>query len=165
MQENHENSGIVSNKTMDIVVALFFVAFGGLVMWDSYRIGNGWSADGPESGAFPFYVGLFIVLACVVTVINAIKENDQEGFVEAEQVKTIMQVLIPTIIYIIVSFYVGIYVASAVFITAFMKVLGKFSIVKSLAVGICVPVVLFFMFEVWFKVPLPKGPVEAMFGF
>jgi len=25
--------------------------------------------------------------------------------------------------------------------------------------------VFFLMFEVWFKVPLPKGPLEAAFGF
>ena len=35
----------------------------------------------------------------------------------------------------------------------------------SLAVGIGVPLALFLMFERWFLVPLPKGPLEALLGF
>ena len=31
--------------------------------------------------------------------------------------------------------------------------------------GVLVPLVLFVVFEIWFLVPLPKGPVEALLGF
>jgi putative tricarboxylic transport membrane protein len=59
----------------------------------------------------------------------------------------------------------GIYEASAIFIGIFMRVLGKYSWPKVAAVSIGVMVVFFLMFEVWFKVPLPKGPIEALIGF
>ena len=32
-------------------------------------------------------------------------------------------------------------------------------------IGLAVALVLFFMFDIWFLVPLPKGPIEDMLGF
>ena len=59
----------------------------------------------------------------------------------------------------------GIYMASAIFIMAFMVVIGRENPLKALGVGIAVPVTLFLMFEKWFLVPLPKGPLEAWLGY
>ncbi len=58
--------------------------------------------------------------------------------------------------------YVGIYIASAVYIAVFMVWLGKYPWWKSLAIGLGVTVCLFFMFEVWFKVPLFKGTLDPL---
>ena len=58
----------------------------------------------------------------------------------------------------------GIYVASAIFIALFMKWLGKYAWPMTIGVSVGVPVVFFLLFEVWFKVPLPKGPLEAALG-
>jgi uncharacterized membrane protein (DUF4010 family) len=60
---------------------------------------------------------------------------------------------------------IGIYAASAIFIAAFMRVMDKYSWLKTAAVGAGVSVTMFWMFEVWFMVPLPKGPIEALFGY
>lgn len=166
MQDNHNNEGtFVTNKAVEIGVALIILAFGAIVMWDSHRIGAGWDADGPQSGAFPFYVGLLIVISAVVTIFNAFRENDKEEFVGRQELKQVASVFLPTIVYIFAIGYLGTYVASAIFITIFMVWQGKFSIVKSLAVGIPINVLFFFMFEVWFQVPLPKGWLEAQFGY
>jgi putative tricarboxylic transport membrane protein len=35
---------------------------------------------------------------------------------------------------------------------------------KTAAVALGVSVVFFLLFEVWFKVPLPKGPLESWLG-
>jgi hypothetical protein len=45
-----------------------------------------------------------------------------------------------------------------------MMWLGKYPWPKALAVGIGVPVAIYFMFEKWFLVPLPKGPIEYALG-
>lgn len=169
MQDNHENSGgAIGNKTMEIVTALFILAFGAIVMYDSNRIGAGWDAtEGPQSGSFPFYVGLLIVISAIVTLFNAIKSNAEEAgeFVGHEELKLVMAVFIPSIFYVIAISFIGIYVASAIFIAFFMVWQGKFSIAKSVAVAIPVNVFFFMMFEVWFKIPLPKAWLEAQFGF
>ena len=38
---------------------------------------------------------------------------------------------------------------------------GKLPVYKALAIAIGVPVAIFVVFEVWFLVPLPKGPLES----
>lgn len=168
MQDNHNNEGgAISQKSAEIVTAIIITLFGAVVMWDSYRIGAGWGSDGPESGSFPFYVGLMIVISGIVTTLSALRADGKElgDFVEHEQLRMVMAVLIPSIVYVAVIGFTGIYVASAIFIIAFMMWQGKFGIVKSIAVAVPVNVFLFFMFEVWFTIPLPKGPLEAMFGY
>ena len=60
---------------------------------------------------------------------------------------------------------IGIYVASSLFIGIFMWLVGKFGPLRSAITGIGVSLVLFWIFEIMFTVPLPKGPLEQMFGY
>ncbi len=56
--EGSHNS-VISNRTMNIAVALALMIVASVVMIASYRLGAGWSKDvGPDSGYFPFYVAL-----------------------------------------------------------------------------------------------------------
>ena len=57
-----------------------------------------------------------------------------------------------------------IYVASTLYIAAFMLWLGKYRILKTLLVSVGVSVAFFLMFEVCFKLPLIKWPLEALLG-
>ena len=80
-----------------------------------------------------------------------------------------MTVMVPSVAYVVLIanplYSLGIYEASVIFIAFFMRLLGKYGWPKIAAVSIGVMVVFFLMFEVWFKVPLPKGPIEALLGF
>ena len=38
-------------------------------------------------------------------------------------------------------------------------------IVDATIVSVAVPGALFALFEIWFLLPLPKGPIEALFGY
>jgi len=168
MQDNHNNEGgSISQKSAEIVTAIIITLFGAIVMWDSNRIGAGWGTDGPESGSFPFYVGLLIVISGLVTAYNGFRADGESlgDFVGHDQLRLVMAVLIPSIVYVAFIGFIGIYVASSIFIIAFMMWQGKFSVLKSVLVAVPVSVFLFFMFEVWFTIPLPKGPLEAMFGY
>jgi hypothetical protein len=73
--------------------------------------------------------------------------------------------LVPTIVYVAVLIFMGLYVSSILFIAFFMIWQGKYSYFKSFSVGFVVCAILFALFELWFLVPLPKGPIEAMFGY
>jgi hypothetical protein len=157
---------VVSLKTMDVVVALAFLAFGMLVAYDSNRLGAKWAEDGPQSGYFPFYVGLIICFASLINLFLALRVRAADGgsFVSAEQLKAVISVALPTLIYVLLIQFLGIYVASTLFIAGFMVWLGKYSWAKAALVSVGVSVVFFIMFEVWFKVQLPKGPLEAVLG-
>ena len=60
---------------------------------------------------------------------------------------------------------IGIYVAGALFIAFFMWRLGKYPLHIAAPVSVLIPVALFFLFEVWFLISLPKGPLETALGY
>jgi putative tricarboxylic transport membrane protein len=157
---------IVAVWQVDLVVAAVLAAIGVVVMADSMAIGIGWGAEGPQSGFFPFYIGLILFAAAMVTVLRNMvpARRDVDVFVEAVGFRRVLAVLIPSIVYVAAVGWVGIYIASALLIAAFMRVFGRYSYGFCVGLGVVISVVLFVMFELWFLVPLPKGPLEAALG-
>ncbi|HEV8501879.1 MAG TPA: tripartite tricarboxylate transporter TctB family protein [Casimicrobiaceae bacterium] len=160
--------GDVETRWVELVVALLVVIGGLVVIQDSLRVGIRWEAEGPRAGYFPFYIGVILAIAGGTVAAGTLmrwKSLAGRVFVTRTQLGTVMQMLVPSIIYVIVLAYIGIYVASAIFIAAFMVWQGKYRwwVATLIAIAICVG--LFFMFEVWFLVPLPKGPLESWLGY
>ncbi len=155
-----------SQKTAEIAVAVIFLLIGAIVMYDSQRLGAKWGFDGPQAGYFPFYIALIMSLASLANLFIAAfgKTFKNKAFVEVGQLVLVLKVLIPAAIYVAAIVWIGIYVASAIFIAFFMRWLGKYPWWKLAAVSISTSVVFFLIFETWFKVPLPKGPLEAALG-
>ena len=149
-------------KSAEIALAVFLLAFGAIVIYDSVRLGAKWLDDGPQPGYFPFYIGALIVVAAAINLVSAARIHADKTFVEVGQLKLVLAVLIPTAIYVAAIGWIGLYVASAVFVAFFMRWLGKYEWWKIAAVAIGNSVVFFLIFEVWFKIPLPKGPLEAL---
>jgi hypothetical protein len=166
-QDNETGGGIASNRLMDIIVALIIIALGGLVIADSLRLGIDWAEDGPRPGYFPFYTGLLIVLSSLCTIVLTLVGRMGTGgaFVGRRQLGDVMKVFIPSAIYVALIGLIGIYVASALFIAIFMRWLGRFAWPAIVIVSLAVPFSLFLIFELWFLLPLPKGPVENLLGY
>ena len=154
----------VSLRTMEIVVALIIMVLGAIVVYDSHRLGSSWGDDGPQSGYFPFYIGLLLCLSSVGTLVQTLfdKSEQSEGFVSREKLKLVLTVLFPALVFVAGVQYIGLYLASAIYIAFFMVWLGKYSWLKSGAIALGVTVSLFLMFEVWFKVPLFKGTLDPL---
>jgi hypothetical protein len=169
MEDAREGRAVGSVRVWEIVVAGLFLAFGALVVWDSRRLGSSWGSDGPQAGYFPFYIGLLICVSSAVNLIAAIKRSDLKAFVSWGQLRMVLIVMAPYAVYVALIanpvYSIGIYEASVIFIAAFMRYLGKYSWTKIALVSVGTMVAFFLMFEVWFKVPLPKGPIEALLGF
>jgi hypothetical protein len=170
---HHETSSddrrVVSNRTMDIVVALLFLGASAVVISDSLRLGVQWREnEGPASGYFPFYIAVMMAIASTINLMSAVLGRTVNGdatFVGWRAFGRVLAVLVPAIVYVGAVQYLGIYVASAGFIFFFMLLVGREGFVKALGVSVAVPLVLFFMFEIWFLVPLPKGPLELWLGY
>ena len=155
---------VIAINVVDALIAFIILAIGVVVVYSSVKLGSGWTSDGPGSGYFPFYIGLMLCLSGAVTLYQSLlgKHKDTDSFVDREQLKRVMAVLIPAGFYVVAVHVVGIYVASTLYIALFMIVLGKYSWIKSVLAAIAVNIVFFMMFEVWFKVPLYKGIYEPL---
>jgi hypothetical protein len=162
-----QNERTVSTRVMELVVAAAFMIVAAIVMADSWRIGAGWGDFGPEAGYFPFYIGLIMFGSSAVTfaVHVVTKAPDLSNFVDRSALWLVLQVLIPTAGFVILTGFLGIYVSAGIFIAFFMCWLGRYSLTKAVPVGVAIPLVLFWLFETMFLIPLPKGPLEAALGY
>jgi hypothetical protein len=157
----------LKHKAAEVVVGGLFLALGLLVIADSLRLGTGWEEPyGPRPGYFPFYVGLIIAVSAAVNIARAllVARDKNKTFVQVGQLKLVLAVLVPTAIYAAAVTWLGIFVTSALFIAFFMRWLGKYAWWKVVLVSIGSVVAFYFIFDAWFQVPLPKGPVEGWLG-
>lgn len=164
--QSEEDGGpaVVRNCTVDAIVAAILLVVGLVVVVEARRLGASWTSDGPGAGYFPFYIGLIVCISSLGILYQSVlgKKRDTETFVNREQLKQVMSVLWPAAVYVFGVTFLGLYVASAIYIALFMIVLGKYSPLKSVIVAVAVNAVFFMMFEVWFKVPLYKGMFEPL---
>ncbi len=153
-------------RSAEIAVALLFMALGAIVIVDSLRLGMRWGAQGPQPGFFPFYIGAIICVASALNLLRGIRLSGPQNrpFVGVAQLKLVLAVVVPTAIYVGVVGWLGLYVSAALFIAYFMRTLGGFAWWKIVAVSLGNSIVFYLLFETWFKVPLPKGPIEKLLG-
>ncbi|HXZ55369.1 MAG TPA: tripartite tricarboxylate transporter TctB family protein [Burkholderiales bacterium] len=164
--EDGTDRSAASTRAVEIGVAAIILLFGLVVVIDSYRLGARWGDDGPQPGYFPFYVGLLICASSVAILMRALRNPSlaEESFVSRGELKKILTVLVPTMVYVALIAWLGFYVASTLYIAYFMWQLGKYSWLKTVPVSVGVSVAFFLIFEIWFSVPLPKGPLESALG-
>jgi hypothetical protein len=158
-----ESRGI-SNQAVELVVAALVFLLGVTVMLGSWKLGSKWTSDGPGPGYFPFYISLILCIAGAGIFVQALRNRREGLFADRQQLKQVAMVLLPAVVYVGAVQLIGIYIASALYIALFMIFLGKFSPLKSVISAVVIMVFFFFLFEVWFKVPLFKGAFN-MLGF
>lgn len=161
------NRPAAKTRTVDLVVSLLILAFAILFAWDSNRTGNEWAADGPEAGYFPFYLSLLLGAAALYGIGRVLiaKAHEGEVFVTREQLKRVLQVFFPALIFCFATQYLGIYVASFILTAGFMIWIGKIAAWKSILTALIFSFAMFYIFEIAFNVIMPKGPLEAFFGY
>jgi hypothetical protein len=59
----------------------------------------------------------------------------------------------------------GLYVAAGLYLGFYMRWVGRHDWRTVVALALVVPVLTFIVFETWFLVPMPKGPVETWLGY
>ena len=170
MSSNEEAEGrpLFSYRTLDIAVALFFLVVCAIVMTDSLRLGIAWKPNvGPQPGLFPFYIVLAMGIASLVNLAHALPHSEAgaQTATSVPGIKRMAAIFVPAVIFVLATNYIGIYVSAAIYIGAFMVFFGKFPVWKALTISLSIAIVNFMMFEVWFLVPLPKGPLETALGY
>ena len=163
-QPEGEAKSLATNASVDAVVAAVLTLVGIVVMVEARKLGASWTTDGPGAGYFPFYIGAMLTIGGVGILYQSLlsKKADRASFVDAAQMKQVLSVLLPSTVFVGLIMVLGMYVASAIFLACFMVWLGKYSWVKSVALGVGASAFFFVLFEIWFKVPLAKGALQPL---
>jgi len=151
-------------RLADLVTASFLALLGGLVVFDAVRLGTGWGTDGPQSGFLPFWLGALLIAACVTIFLQAAWRADGAPFVTRQQLGPVLKVLAPAVAFVALIHWLGLYVSAALYTGFYMRWIGRHAWLTVLAVAVLFPLVTFLVFEKWFLVPMPKGPLEAWLG-
>jgi len=157
---------MLRNRAVDVGVSLALLALAALLGFDNWRTGMGWDSTGPQAGYFPFYLSVILAAAALYGLAKELlawKKAD-ETFVTGEQFRRVLQVFVPTLVFCLVTQWLGIYVASLLLVAGFMIAVGKIAVWKSVLTALIFVVVMFVTFDLAFDVIMPKGPIEALFG-
>ncbi len=152
-------------RAADLVTALALIVVGAVVIADALRLGIGWGVEGPQSGFFPFWLAALMVLTAVAIAGQSLWRASAKPFVTAAQLRPVLVVLGPAVGLVILTEGVGLYVASALYLAIYMRWVGRHAWPTIAVLGVGIPLVTFVIFERWFLVPMPKGPLEAWLGF
>lgn len=158
---------VTSNRAVDIAVSLLLLALAITLGYDNWRTGASWDATGPEPGYFPFYLSVILGGASLYGIVAAVLSRMEAGetFVTRAQLWRVLAVFVPTLLFCIAMQYLGLYVASFLLIAGFMRLVGKIAWWKSLLTAFVFSTVMFVTFDIVFDVIMPKGPLEAAFGY
>jgi hypothetical protein len=155
---------VLSRLTMEVAASCFTMTVGAVVTFGSLEFGTGWGDAGPQPGYFPFYVGIIVILASLGVLIQAVAQHRdrQESFLTREQGRRILSFFGPMLAFVVLSVLLGLYVALTLYLIGVMTLQGGYRPLKAVFIGVSSAVIFYVVFEIWFQVPLLKGPLEAL---
>lgn len=158
-------------RVLNLVTAAVLMLLSGIVIYDALRLGVGWGTEGPQSGFFPFWLAALLAAVSLVLFVQALRSRSENPFVTRERFVPVLKVLTPLAGFIVLTdppgpwSGLGLYVAAGLYLGFYMRWVGGHDWRTVVALAATVPVITFLIFETWFLVPMPKGPVEAWFGY
>lgn len=157
---------VTTNRTVDVAVSLLLLALAALLGFDNWRTGMGWDSTGPQAGYFPFYLSVILAGACLWGVAEEFlaRKRASGTFVTRAQLRRVLQVFVPTLLFCLAMQWLGLYVASFLLVAGFMAFIGRIAAWKSLLTALLFSLIMFATFEIAFDVIMPKGALEALFG-
>ncbi len=163
-----KDQALVSRFAMEIVTASILFVIGLLATVGSLEFEIGWDpVAGPQAGYFPFYIGLIIMASSAVVIVQtALARRDfVRPFVTREHARRVLSFFLPVAVFVALCSVLGIYIATTLYLLFTMLLQGRYRVLFALAVSLGTSASFFVLFELLFKQPLLKGPVEAWFGF
>jgi putative tricarboxylic transport membrane protein len=163
-----DTSPTFSSRWPELLLSVGLMLVAAIVLMDAKRLGTGWDEfDGPRAGYFPFYVGCLLMAAAAWIFLRQLYawRSANPEFASRQQMGRVWAVVWPTGAFILLIGVLGIYFAAAVLISWFMRRHGSHGWASTAGVAIGVPLFFFVVFERYFLVALPKGPIESLLGF
>jgi putative tricarboxylic transport membrane protein len=130
MEEGQAQGAGPAQRSVEIGVTVASALFGLIIIVGSLQVGIGWGAEGPKSGFFPFYLGVIIVAASGLNLLETARTKSEKVFADWGQLRKVLAITIPTAIYVTVIPWIGIYVSSMFLIAVFMMWRGDLSGVR-----------------------------------
>jgi len=148
-------------RRAEMVAALILAIGAAILVREALRLPVGWTSIGPGSGFFPFWLSIGVAVTAVVIVMKSVRVPATSGrdapFIRPTAWKPLLIVFLPMVGVIAALRYLGIYIGGGLYLAGYMTFVGRHRWISIILVSVLIPVALFFIFERWFILPMPKG--------
>jgi putative tricarboxylic transport membrane protein len=158
-------------RLAELLTAAGLMGLGGVVIADAARLGFGWGDEGPRSGFFPFWLAVFLTVTAGTLFVRALRSAPGPPLLTRDKLRSVLTVLGPLAAFVVLIDPpgpwpgLGLYTAGGLYLAFSMRWIGGHRWTIVVPVAVAVPLIAFFVFERWFLVPMPKGPLEAWLGY
>lgn len=155
----------VAELVMAIVLAVFSLA----IMYKASELPTGWIAgSGPGPGAFPFWLGVGMLVCCGAIIVRWFRRTSAPSRSEAPYFDRRALYLfvigaVPLGIMIGLIHVIGVYFSVPLYLLYYLRFIGNHSWRLTAFIALTMPVVTFLFFEIALKIELPKGYTEELF--
>lgn len=150
-------------RRAETIVAAVLTLFGLAIIREATKLPVGWTGIGPGSGFFPFWLSIGVTLTSAIILTQSLRAprtaEDDEAFIPRTAWKPLLIVLLPMVAVIAALNWLGIYIGGGLYLAGYMRLVGRFRWPMVALISVVIPLVLFFIFEKWFLLPLPKGSI------
>jgi putative tricarboxylic transport membrane protein len=118
-----------------------------------------WSATGPGSGFFPFWLGLVLAVLSTLLLVSAARQRDPgpAWLPRGHGAARLVVVVLVTAIFIAAMPILGMVLGTGLFLGVLLRMLEGHSWRATLAVAVGAAVANWVLFVLWLKVPFPVG--------
>ena len=153
-------------RRAEIVCAAALLLLSAIALGEALRLGIGWGDIGPRGGFFPFWLGVILAGSSLFTLLQGLRRPPTpKPFLSREALRPVLTVILPIAGAVLLIEVVGFYLTSLLYLFGYMWWSGRHTWSTTLLISLLFPVVIFFIFERWFLIPLPKGLLEAYHPF
>lgn len=147
-------------RKAEFLVAAALVLLSALLIAESARLGIGWSDIGPGSGFVPFWFAAAVAAASLGLLsqeMRSFKVARDPFFPSRAALFFWLKVLLPMVAAVVLVRYLGIYVVAAIYLALFGAWIGRHRWFVVMGTSLLLPLLMYFSFEQFFKLPLPKS--------
>lgn len=121
----------IERRPAELAAAALTGALGIAAVWGSSELGAAWTTSGPEPGYFPFYVGLILIAASLGNAVAALRARPaEETWLTPDQSRRLIGFLIPLVVYVAATVWLGPYVASAAYAAFDARFRGGYRVLR-----------------------------------
>ncbi len=157
---------MLTRMQLELAACAVVLVLGSLSIVGALEHEVGWASDGPQAGYFPFRLGIILVLAGLAIAAQAVMmgERGRSLVLSRDSGRRVLGFFLPLVAYVAIAQVLGLYIATALYLACVLRTMGHHPWRTTIAVALCVPAASWVLFEIWFTVPLLKGPVEIWLG-
>jgi putative tricarboxylic transport membrane protein len=156
-------------RRAEIACAAALLIVAGVVAREALRLDIGWGDAGPKGGFFPFWLAVILGSSSLSILARAVftskLQRTEEPFLTRERFGLVLIVLVPIALAVPLIEIIGFYLTAFLYLSFYIRWTGGKPWWVTGTISFLCPFAIYWVFEKWFFIPLPKGLLQLHLPF